>query len=201
MGGSRRIEEKKQGSNSSWLAFLFHVHWPEEQCLAALLDCAKYVNLWRHKHWGGVAFTVEQPDLTTLPGVKDRYIKMVQSHRAMQLSMGAANIPGFVTATRRSALRLTPDKNRKPRVPTEESLTDILRMMEVAGKKAWLCIIHDSNGIHTGYISSMVKEIKTYVAAFIRCPVAQVSYWLKQKGCVGEDVNQLIRECFTVEQQ
>jgi hypothetical protein len=28
-----------------------------------------------------------------------------------------------------------------------------------------------------------------------------VYYWLKRKGCIGEDVNHLIRKCFTVEQQ
>jgi hypothetical protein len=47
----------------------------------------------------------------------------------------------------------------------------------------------------------VVEEIKNYVAAFIRCPTAQVYYWLKQKGCTGEDVNHLIHKCFTVEQQ
>ncbi len=26
-------------------------------------------------------------------------------------------------------------------------------------------------------------------------------YWLKRKGCIGEDVNRLICKCFTVEQQ
>jgi hypothetical protein len=78
---------------------------------------------------------------------------------------------------------------------------DILRLMEVAEKKVWLCVTRESNGIHTGYFSSVVEEIKAHVAAFIRCPAAQVYYWLKRKGCIGEDVNRLIRKCFTVEQQ
>jgi hypothetical protein len=47
----------------------------------------------------------------------------------------------------------------------------------------------------------VVDEIKTYVAAFIRCPAAQVYYWLKHKGCLGADVNHLIRKCFTVDPQ
>ncbi len=117
----------------------------------------------------------------------------------MQLSMGAATIPGNVTATRKFTLWLTPDKNGKPRAPTKKSLMDILRLMEVAERKVWLCVTHESNGIHTGYFSS--KEIKAHVAAFIRCPAAQVYYWLKHKGCIGEDVNRLIWKCFTVEQQ
>jgi hypothetical protein len=74
-------------------------------------------------------------------------------------------------------------------------------MMEMSDKKVWLCVTRESNGIHTGYFSSMVEEIKAYVVAFIRCSAAQVCYWLKRKGCIGEDVNRLIRKCFTVEQQ
>jgi hypothetical protein len=74
--------------------------------------------------------------------------------------------------------------------------------MEIGGKKVWLCVnLEKSNGSHTGYFSSMVDEIKMYVAAFIRCPAAQVYYWLKRKGCLGEDVNCLIYKCFTVDQQ
>jgi hypothetical protein len=145
---------------------------------------------------------VQQPDYTTPAGVKDRYIKMVQSHGAMQLSMGAATIPEIVTASRKLTIRLTPDKNGKPRAPTKKMLMEILCLMEIEGKKVWLCInLEKSNGIYTGYFSSVVEEIKAYVAAFIRCPTDQVFYWLKCKGCLGEDVNRLIRKCFTVGQQ
>jgi hypothetical protein len=180
------------------LALVFHVHRQEEQRLATLLDRAKYRNLW-HEHLGGVAFTVEQPDFTTPAGVKDRYIEMVQSQGTMQLSIGAATIPGIVSATRKFMLNLTPDKNGQPRAPTEKSLMDILRLMEIADKKVWLCVTCESKGIHAGYFSSMVAEIKAYIAAFIRCPAAQVYYWLKCKAfIIGKDVNRLIRKCFTV---
>ena len=127
-------KKKKQVSHNSRLAFVFYVHRPDEQRLANLLETDKYRNLW-YEHWGGVAFTVEQPDFTTPAGVKDRYIEMAQSHGAMQLIMGAATIPGIVTATRKFVLCLTPDKNGQPWEPTEKSLMDILRMMQTADKK------------------------------------------------------------------
>ncbi len=75
-------KKKKQSSNNARLAFVFHVHRPDEQRLETLLDRPKYLNPW-HKHWGGVAFMVEQPDFTTPAGVIDRIIEMVQSHGAM----------------------------------------------------------------------------------------------------------------------
>ena len=40
-------------------------------------------------------------------------------------------------------------------------------MMEITEKKVWLCVTWESNGIYTGYFSSVVEEIKAYVAAFI----------------------------------
>ena len=39
-------KKKKQVSNNSRLAFVFHFHRPDEQRLTTLLDCAKYRNLW-----------------------------------------------------------------------------------------------------------------------------------------------------------
>jgi hypothetical protein len=153
-------KKKKQISNSAWLAFVFHVHRPEEQQLATLLNCAKHLNLW-HEHWGGVAFTVQQPDFTTPTGVKDRYIKMVQSHGAMQLSMGAATIPEIVTATRKFTICLTPDKNGKPWAPMEKTLMEILRLMEIEGKKVWLCInLKKSNGFTRDTSQVWWKKLK-----------------------------------------
>ncbi len=64
-------KKKLQATNNSCLAFVFHVHRSDEQRLATQLESAKYRNLW-YEHWGGVAFTVEQPGFNTPAGVKDR---------------------------------------------------------------------------------------------------------------------------------
>jgi hypothetical protein len=44
------------------------------------------------------------------------------------------------------------------------------------GKKVWICLSTRTNGMSTGYFSSVVKDIKAHVVAFILCPAAQV-YW------------------------
>ena len=73
-------KKKLQAANNSHLAFVFHVHCPNEQRLATLLDRAKYrSNLW-YEHWG-VAFTVEQPGFTTPAGEKIDLLKWC-SHMA-----------------------------------------------------------------------------------------------------------------------
>ena len=61
--------------------------------------------------------------------------------------------------------------------------------MEIADMKVWLCVTRESNGIQTGYFSSVVEEIKAYVAAFIQCPAAQVYYWLCQETSRRDTAN------------
>jgi hypothetical protein len=53
----------------------------------------------------------------------------------------------------------------------------------------------------TGYFSSVVQGISEHVAAFITCPGAQVYWWLRRRGCVTTDVNNLIRHYFSLSQQ
>ncbi len=65
----------------------------------------------------------------------------------------------------------------------------------------WICLSTGTNGMTTGYFSSVVLEIKDHVSAFILCPAAQVYWWLHPRGCLTEDVNLLIRHCFTLSQQ
>jgi hypothetical protein len=57
------------------------------------------------------------------------------------------------------------------------------------------------NGRAMDYFSSMVQEISKHVAAFIACPGAQVYWWLRHRGCITADINNLIRHCFTLSQQ
>jgi hypothetical protein len=58
-----------------------------------------------------------------------------------------------------------------------------------------------TNGMSTGYFSSVVKDINAHVAAFILCSATQVYWWLFYRGFVMEDVNKLIRQCFMLSQQ
>ena len=74
-------------------------------------------------------------------------------------------------------------------------------MMEVKSKKVWICLAKGSNGHYTGYFSSVVEPINTHVKKFVACPRAQVYWWLRCRGCLTEDVNRMVRHCFTLDQQ
>ena len=99
------------------------------------------------------------------------------------------------------SLRLTPGADGSPRAPTQTSLREVFCMMEVNNKKVWICLAKRSNGNYTGYFSSVVEPINTHVKNFVACPGAQVYWWLRRRGCLTEDVNRMVRHCFTLDQQ
>jgi hypothetical protein len=126
---------------------------------------------------------------------------MVQTHGLVQLSLGAASINRIINADLSFALQLTSDLDGTPREPTKTSLRDVFRMMEVDGRKVWICMARESNRKYTGYFSSIVESINAHVMNFVACLGAQVYWWLRQRGCLVEDVNQMVRHCFTLDQQ
>ena len=144
-----------------------------------LLAYAKEWKVW-HKHWGNSAFTVETPTEKSPQAEKTRYIQMIQTHGSVQLSMGAALLEGLINADTTFTLCLLPDANRKARPPTSTSVQELFSLMEINSKKVWICLSTGSNGMSTGYFSSVAQEISKHVAAFIACPGAQVYWWLRR---------------------
>jgi hypothetical protein len=193
-------KKKKQRSNNARLAYVLQVHQPDYERVRTLCQIAKQRKLWL-QHWGNMAVTVKILEKNSQQGEKTRYIQMVQTHGSVQLSLGTASINGVVDADSHFTLRLMPDVNGNPRAPTTTSLREIFQMMEVGGRKVWICMARGSKGNYSGYFSSVVTSISTHVTNFVACPGAQVYWWLKRRGCLAEDVNKLVRHCFTLDQQ
>jgi hypothetical protein len=177
-----------------------HVHQPDYKRISTLLAVAKEKDIW-HKHWGNAVFTIKTPKKRSSQGVRIKYIQMVQTHGSVQLSMGAASIKGMIDVDMTFDLRLLPGANGKPRPLTRTMVREIFEIIELNGKKVWISLLTGSNRMSTGYFSSVVKEIKEHITAFILCPGAQVYWWLHRRGCVTEDVNHLIRHCFMLSQE
>ncbi len=165
-----------------------------------MLAHAKELDTW-HKHWGNAAFTIKIPDERSPQGVKNEYIQMIQTHGLVQLSMGAASIDGMIDIDTSFTLWLLPGVDGKPRPPTTTSVREVFSLMEINEKKVWIYLLTGTNGMSTGYFSRVVEDIKEHVAVFVLCPGAQVYWWLRRRGCIIEDVNRMIRHCFTLSQQ
>ena len=146
--------------------------------MKTLLAHAKDRKVWQ-KHWGNLAFTVEIPTEKSPQVEKTRYIQMVQTHGSVQLSMGAALLEGLINIDTRFTLRLLLDAEGKERSPMVTSIQEIFNLMELNNKNVWICISTGSNSMTTGYFFSIVQELSEHVAAFIKCPGAQVYWWLR----------------------
>jgi hypothetical protein len=130
-----------------------------------------------------------------------KYIQMVQMRGTVQLSMGAASIEGMIDIDTSFTLQLLPGADGKLRTPTTTLVREVFCLMEINEKKVWICLSMGSNGMSTGYFSSVVEDIKVHVAAFVQCPGVQVYWWLCRRGCVAKDITCLIRHCYTLSQQ
>ncbi len=165
-----------------------------------LLAYTKDWKVW-HKHWGNSAFTVEIPTEKSPQAEKTRYIQMVQTHGSVQLSMGLALLEGLINVDTTFTLWLLLDAEGKARPPTITSVQEIFSLMELKDKKVWICLSTGSNGMSTGYFSSVAQKKSEHVAAFIACLGAQVYWWLRRRECITPDVDKMIRHCFTPSQQ
>ncbi len=72
-------------------------------------------------------------------------------------------------------------------------------MMEVNSRKVWICLAKGSNQNYTGYFLSVVESINNHIKNFVACPGAQVYWWLRRRGCLAEDINRMVRHCFTLD--
>ncbi len=104
-------------------------------------------------------------------------------------------LEGLIDADTNFTLCLLPDADGNSRPPMVKSIWEIFNIMEINDKKVWICMSTGSNGM-SSYFSSMAQEISEHVAAFIACLGAQVYWWLRHRGCITADINNLIMNCF-----
>ena len=71
--------------------------------------------------------------------------------------MGAALLEGLIDVDTTFSIWLLLDAEGKARPSTITSVQEIFRLMELNDKKVWICMSTGSNGMSTGYFSSMVQ--------------------------------------------
>jgi hypothetical protein len=89
-----------------------HVYQPDYEQMKYLLAYAKEKDAWL-KHWVNAAFTTKNPDKRNSQGVKTKYIQIFQTHRSIQLGMGAASIEGMINVNTPFDHKLLPGVDRK----------------------------------------------------------------------------------------
>jgi hypothetical protein len=171
-------KKKKQGNNNARLVYVLQVYQPNHEQIRNLCQIVKQHKLWL-RHWGNTAFTVEIPETDSQQEEKIQYVQMVQTHGSVQLSLGAATISGVIDADSKFSLRLMPDLDGTPREPIQTSLKEVLSMMELNGRKVWICLAGGNSGKYTGYFSRVMELVNIHVMNFVACLGAQVYWWLQ----------------------
>ena len=98
-------------------------------------------------------------------------------------------INGLINTDLKFSLQLAPDADGKPREPTQTLVKDVFSMMEVNGRKVWVCLARGSTESYTGYFSSIMESINVHLTNFVALPGAQGYWWLRRRGCLAEDLN------------
>jgi hypothetical protein len=187
-------KKKKQGNNNARLTYILQVHQLDYEHLKNLWQIAKQCKMW-HKDWGNAAFIVEIPESNSQQGERTTYIQMVQTHGSVQLSPRAASINEVINVDSKFLLQLMPDIDGRPKDTTQTLVRDVFSMMEVNGRKVWICLARGSNGSYTGYFSSVMELINVQVMNFVACLGAQVYWRLRRRGCLAKS------HCFTLNQE
>jgi hypothetical protein len=123
--------------------------------LEALLCESKDRNLWKDifgetAYMVRMALTSRSGKHKTLARKRDKYVEMVQTHGAVQLSLGQATIEDLVNFQRKFILCRT-DKNWED-VPLHQKSIQIIMMYEKLNReKVRTSALENENGALTGY--------------------------------------------------
>ena len=114
--------------------------------------------------------------------------------------MGSANINGLIHFNKEFTLRRTnEDRTRAPTI--KKSVQGVMRYQTLDGDNIWLAAIPRREGGVTGYFTSMLPEIKSYIGQWTQCPTAQIYWFFLQKGCNYDDASVMIKGCFSIDEQ
>ena len=168
--------------------------------LAALIKEAKTRGIWTHEFGNGQCYPVEVVTSDSSKIQKENYKTMVELHGAAQLGLGNITFSGVKDDRVERIIQRLPDISG-PRAPVSISLRHILRQMRFNGSPLWVCLIRtDKKQGWDIYYNGLCPITISYVDEFLKCPAAQIMYWLLKRGFVKEQVEDFIRDSFNLAQ-
>lgn len=168
--------------------------------LAALVKAAKRKGIWTAEFGNGQCFPVEVPEADSAKLAKDNYKIMVETHSSSQLGAGHATFSGIKDDRVEMMIERGPDlKGSRP--PVQITLRNVLRRMQFKGYPLWVCLIRTDKKQGFDIVYDGQCPITTsYVSEFLKCPAAQVMFWLLKRGFDKEQVEAFLTATFNLEQ-
>lgn len=168
--------------------------------LAALIKAAKRRGFWTAEFGNGQCFPVEVPESDANKLTKDNYKVMVETHSSSQLGMGYGTFSGIKDDRVEMTIARLPDANG-PRTPVKITLRHVLRRMRFKGYPLWICLVRtDKKQGFDIFYDGQCPITTSYVHEFLKCPAAQVMFWLLKRGFNKEQVEDFITATFNLEQ-
>ena len=168
--------------------------------LAALIKAAKRRGSWTAEFGNGQCFPVEVPEADANKLTKDNYKVMVETHSSSQLGMGYGTFSGIKDDRVEMTIARLPDTNG-PRSPVKITLRHVLRCMQFKGYPLWICLVRtDKKQGFDIFYDGQCPITTSYVHEFLKCPAAQVMFWLLKRGFNKEQVEAFITATFNLEQ-
>lgn len=168
--------------------------------LAALIKAAKTRGVWTSEFGNGQCFPVEVPDNDSSKLVKDNYKLMVETHASAQLGMGHDTFSGVKDDRVEREIQRLPDA-KGPRSPITITLRHVLRRMQFKGYPLWVCLIRtDKKQGFDIFYDGQCPITTSYVTEFLKCPAAQIMFWLLKRGFMKAQVEEFLTATFNLEQ-
>ena len=168
--------------------------------LAALIKAGKKRGIWTSEFGHGQCYPVEVPVSDSSKIVKDNYKVMVETHASAQLGMAFETFSGVKDDRVEMNIERLPDL-KGPRLPAKISLRHVLSRMQFKGYPVWVCLVRtDKKQGYDIFFDGQCPITTSYVNEFLKCPAAQVMFWLLKRGFVKEQVEAFITATFNLEQ-
>ena len=131
---------------------------------------------------------------------EDGYGNVINSHMAAMYSYAKAYVPGLLRARDDVKVTCLPDASGQVATHTI-SIRSILMDVELGGKKVFQCVLRsDGNRRYQVYYKASCPITSIFVKEYLRCPAAQVYYYLLKRGVRRTDADTVVKKAFSHDQ-
>ena len=131
---------------------------------------------------------------------EEGYNTVISSHMAAVYSYAKSYVPGLLRARDDISVTCLPDASGKVATHTV-SICSILQDVELGGVKVFQCMLRsDGNRRYQVCYKANCPITLAYVKEYMRCPAAQVYYYLLKRGVKRSDADKVVRKAFSHDQ-
>jgi len=162
--------------------------------LTRLVAAAKSERVWLDEF--GQCFPSEVVTRKSAEDDSENYDAMVNSHMAAIYTYGRSYVPGLLKARENIKVTCLPDAKGVVRTHTV-SIRSILLDVDFNGQKVFKCVLRsDGNKRYQVYYKGTCPLTCMFVREYLKCPAAQIYYYLIKRGVTKDEADRVVMKCF-----